>query len=151
MMPYFRSQPPPPQLPEGFRVAVEDLPVDAEAVNRFLQHCGAPVRNDSKVALALERSAWSIRILRQDELVGFVRITSDQALNANLWDLQVLPNEPEAEVLLAVLINVSLNRLRRDLPGCSVSLAATPAAVPVLERFGFISDPNGIRAMGLTL
>jgi len=151
MMPYFRSQAAPPRLPEGFSLAMEDLPVDAEAVNLFLQRCGAPVRSDSKVALALERSAWSVRVLRQQELVGFVRITSDQALNANLWDLQVLPGEPEADAVLAVLIHISLNRLKRDLPGCSVSLAATPMAVPVLERFGFIGDPNGIRAMGLTL
>lgn len=151
MMPYFRSQPPAPRLPEGYSLVIDELPVHADSVNAFLQRCGAPSRSDSRMALALERSAWSVRILREQELVGFVRITSDQALNANLWDLQVLPAEEHAEDVLAVMVHASLSRLRRELPGCSISLAAPPFATAVLERFGFISDPSGIRAMGMTL
>ena len=151
MMPYFRSQPPAPRLPEGYSLVMEDLPVHAAAVNAFLQQCGAPLRSDSRMALALERSAWSVRVLRDQDLVGFVRITSDQALNANLWDLQVLPADEHAEQLLAVMVHASLNRLRRELPGCSISLAAPPIAIAVLERYGFITDPSGIRAMGMTL
>ena len=92
MMPYFRSQPPAPRLPEGFVLVMEDQPADVPAVNRFLQQCGAPVRSDSTIARALEASAWTVRLLRNDQLVGFVRVTSDQALNANLWDLRVVPD-----------------------------------------------------------
>ena len=151
MMPYFRSQPPAPRLPEGFVLVMEDQPVDAPAVNRFLQRCGAPVRSDNTIARALEASAWTVRLLRNDQLVGFVRVTSDQALNANLWDLRVVPDEPQAKRLLAVLVHAALSRLRKELPGCSISLASPPQAIEVLETFDFITDPNGIRAMGLDL
>ena len=92
-----------------------------------------------------------MRLLRKDQLVGFVRVTSDQALNANLWDLGVVPDEPQAKRLLAVLVHAALSRLRKELPGCSISLASPPQAIEVLETFDFITDPNGIRAMGLDL
>ena len=69
----------------------------------------------------------------------------------SLWDLRVLPDEPQANRLLAVLVHAALSRLRKELPGCSISLAAPPQSTEVLETFDFITDPNGIRAMGLDL
>jgi hypothetical protein len=83
--------------------------------------------------------------------VGFVRATSDLALNANLWDLAADPGEPDRGQLLLVLVHTALNRLRRDLPGCSISVAALPEAVEPLRQQGFVVDPGGIRAMGLQL
>jgi hypothetical protein len=41
--------------------------------------------------------------------------------------------------------------MRRELPGCSISLSAAPSAQAALERCGFVVDPNGIRAMGMNL
>jgi len=86
-------------------------------------------------------------------LVGFVRATSDQALNANLWDLAVAPEEPvgiQGQVL-QVLVVAALGRLRRELPGCSISVAAPQGALAALKQQGFVVDPGGIRAMGLRL
>jgi hypothetical protein len=50
-----------------------------------------------------------------------------------------------------VLIHSAVTRLRRELTGCSISLAAPPDTLDVLESQGFLVDPNGIRAMGLAL
>ncbi len=83
--------------------------------------------------------------------MGFVRSTSDQALNANLWDLLVDPDDPDPSELLAVLLHTALGRLRRELAGCSISVSAPPEAIQHLEALGFVVDPGGIRAMGLTL
>jgi len=83
-------------------------------------------------------------------LVGFVRITSDQALNANLWNLSAKPGRDQAQ-LLAVLVHRALNSLRKELPGCSISIAAPQSALDALTRQGFVLDPGGIRAMGLRL
>jgi hypothetical protein len=83
--------------------------------------------------------------------VGFVRATSDLALNANLWDLAADPADPSQPQLLLVLVHTALARLRRDLPGCSISVAALPAALQPLRHQGFVVDPGGIRAMGLRL
>lgn len=152
MMPYFRSQASPPRLPEGYVLAWETLPVDVDDVQALLERCGAPVRPVERLALALERSNWSVRVRdADDQLVGFLRITSDGALNANLWDLAVDPDVDSHQTVLTVLIHSAVSRLRRELTGCSISLAAPPDTLDVLENQGFLVDPNGIRAMGLAL
>mgnify|MGYP003335555793 FL=1 len=152
MMPYFRSQASPPRLPEGYVLAWETLPVDVDDVQALLERCGAPVRPVARLALALERSNWSVRVRDADDrLVGFLRITSDGALNANLWDLAVDPDVDSHQTVLMVLIHSAVSRLRRELTGCSISLAAPPDTLDVLENQGFLVDPNGIRAMGLAL
>jgi hypothetical protein len=152
MMPYFRSQASPPRLPEGYVLAWETLPVDVDDVQALLERCGAPVRPVARLALALERSNWSVRVRdADDQLVGFLRITSDGALNANLWDLAVDPDVDSHQTVLTVLIHSAVSRLRRELTGCSISLAAPPDTLDVLESQGFLVDPNGIRAMGLAL
>jgi hypothetical protein len=87
----------------------------------------------------------------QQRLVGFVRATSDQALNANLWDLMADPEDPARDEVLLALLQAALGRLRRELAGCSVSLSAPPEALAALEHCGFLVDPGGIRAMGLRL
>lgn len=100
----------------------------------------------------LERSLWHLHIVNSsDQLVGFVRATSDLALNANLWDLWADADDPTQGELLLALVQGALARLRRELPGCSVSLSAPPQALEALRRQGFVVDPGGIRAMGLNL
>lgn len=75
-----------------------------------------------------------------------MRITTDLGLNANLWDLAALKGQHQKQ-FLSVLIYQSLLIIRRDLPGCSVSIAAPSIALQILENEGFIVDPGGIRAM----
>jgi len=95
---------------------------------------------------------WHLRIVNIEERpVGFVRATSDLALNANLWDLWADAQDPAQPELLLALVQGALTRLRRELPGCSISLSAPPQALEALKRQGFVVDPGGIRAMGLDL
>ena len=127
-----------------------------EGLNRLLLQSGDRPRSAERWQRVLDCSLWHLRVERQLEgegsaLVGFVRITSDMALNANLWDLWADVQDPaNAEVLLALVVG-ALGRLRRELPGCSLSLSAPPQALQTLERQGFVVDPGGIRAMGLEL
>ena len=67
-------------------------------------------------------------------------------MNANLWDLVALPGKYQKE-FLAILVSNSLSIIRRELPGCSVSIAAEPTALRIIEKEGFIIDPDGIRVM----
>ena len=143
----FRTQSQPPLLPSGYELT-SDLPPTAIEVHG-LQAEEEPVPSEERWQLALSRSTWHLSLRREDgHLVGFVRATSDQALNANLWNLVVDLRDPHHEVLLQVLVQSALNRLRRDLPGCSISLSAPPESLAVLRRCGFVIDPGGIRAMG---
>jgi hypothetical protein len=147
----FRSQPQPPALPPGYRLEADPSP-GAEEIGALLVACGDPTRPAERTAEALARSAWQLSVRDgRNQLVGFVRATSDQALNANLWDLVACPEDPHQQQVLLVLVATALARLRRDLPGCSISVAAPPAALEALRRHGFVVDPGGIRAMGLRL
>jgi hypothetical protein len=144
----FRSQPPAPRLAEGYRLLENSGPA-AEALNRLLALMGDPPRSPERWARVLERSLWHFGVADPSgQLVGFVRITSDLALNANLWDLCADPGDGQEQQVFAVLVFTALTRLRRELGGCSVSLSAPPAALAALERHGFMVDPAGIRAMG---
>ncbi|MBD2422424.1 N-acetyltransferase [Cyanobium sp. FACHB-13342] len=147
----FRSQPPAPRLREGYRLVADGQPSPA-ALNRLLLASGDRARDAERWHRVLERSIWHLAVESPEgELVGFVRATSDLALNANLWDLCSDPADPGRGEILAVLVHGALGRLRRELAGCSISLSAPPEALAALERHGFAVDPGGIRAMGLQL
>ena len=147
----FRSQPPAPRLREGYRLVADGQPSPA-ALNRLLLASGDRARDAERWQRVLERSIWHLAVESSEgELVGFVRATSDLALNANLWDLCSDPADPAQGEILAVLVHGALGRLRRELAGCSISLSAPPEALAALERHGFAVDPGGIRAMGLRL
>ena len=144
----FRNLSQTPQLPEGYGL-FQNRPPTALELHALLAWSGEPLRREDRWRLALDKSTWHLSLRRgDDQLVGFVRATSDQALNANLWDLCADLQDPHHDLLVQVLIQASLTRLRRDLSGCSISLAAPPDTLAVLRRYGFVIDPGGIRAMG---
>jgi hypothetical protein len=147
----FRSQPQPPALPPGYSLDAEHSP-EMDELNRLLVASGDPSRPVERLQRALARSLWQLSVRNPaGTLVGFVRATSDLALNANLWDLAADPDDPACAQLLLVLVHTALMRLRRELPGCSLSVSALPDAIEPLRQQGFVVDPGGIRAMGLEL
>jgi hypothetical protein len=124
----------------------------AEALNRLLIASGDRPRPAERWQRVLHRSLWHLGVEGPGgQLVGFVRATSDLALNANLWDLCADPSDPAEAEILTALVHGALGRLRKELAGCSISLSAPPNALAALERYGFALDPGGIRAMGLNL
>jgi hypothetical protein len=147
----FRALAPPPSLPEPYALDQTDSPTPRE-LDRLLVACGDPSRPDARLARAMAVSDWFLSIRDgEDRLVGYVRATSDRALNANLWNLAVDPDVPDRQALLHVLLHRALTHLKRELAGCSISLSAPPESLDALRRLGFVVDPGGIRAMGLRL
>ena len=147
----FRAQPQLARLPAGYAFRLEEPPTVA-ALNRLLLLGDDRPRTADLWQRVLERSAWWLAVENEaGALQGFLRATSDQALNANLWDLLSDPADPEREGVLAALVETALARLRRELGGCSISISAPPEALNALSRAGFVVDPGGIRAMGLQL
>jgi hypothetical protein len=155
----FRSSGSAPVLPQGYNLiqspeadlaAAEETA--AEALNRLLLGCDERPRSPERWCQVLERSTWHLGVKdHQNRLVGFLRATSDLALNANLWDLLSDPADPGRDQVITSLVRCALGRLRRELAGCSVSLSAPPEALEILTQAGFVVDPGGIRAMGLDL
>ncbi len=147
----FRSSITQPRLPEGYRLETTPAPT-AQELDALLVSCGDRSRQPELIERVLTRSIWHLLVRDpRGQLVGFVRATSDLALNANLWDLSAAPGDPASATVLEVLVHGALSRLRREMAGCSISLSAPPEALDALRRHGFVVDPGGIRAMGLTL
>lgn len=147
----FRLQPRSPRLREGYEVRSEPS-LCFDHLNHLMVQCGQAPRSEPRWQEVLSHSAWYFGVFAPDgRLVGFVRVTSDRALNANLWDLVTDPADPSRPEVLACLVHNAITRLRREMGGCSISLSAPPEALQALKQVGFVLDPGGIRAMGLTL
>ncbi len=146
----FRGPPSSP-LQAGYELLVQPS-LQVEALNHLLESCGETPRSAALWTRVLHQSIWHLVVKNpQGAWVGFVRATSDKALNANLWDLVTAPADPFRDAVIRALVVTALDRLRRELSGCSISISAPAEAIVVLQQAGFVIDPGGIRAMGLRL
>ena len=137
-----------PQMPEGFVLLRSEL-VSVRKINRLLSRCNQDTHQPRKLEIALKKSDFYLTLLEKtsDNLVGFVRVTSDKGLNANLWDLAAEPGD-EQERYISIMIFKAIEIIRRELPGCSISVAAPLISLDSLKANGFLLDPNGIQTMG---
>ncbi len=140
-----------PQIPEGFDL-LRCEPVSVRKINRLLSKCNQDTHQPRKLELALKNSDFYLTLLQKtsENLVGFVRVTSDKGLNANLWDLVAEPGNQQ-EIYMSILVFKAIEIIRRELPGCSISVAAPLISLNPLKANGFLLDPNGIKTMGLRL
>ena len=140
-----------PNIPRGLILEAKQAP-SPEAINRLLSRCNLDTHPPKRLALALKKSDCHLSLLEEQnkKLYGFVRVTSDKGLNANLWDLSAEPGKSQ-ELLISILVHRVLTIIRQDIPGCSISIAASSIATKALKEQGFLLDPGGIRAMGLNI
>ncbi len=140
-----------PQIPEGFILLRSEL-VSVGKINRLLSRCNQDTHQPKKFELALKNSDFYLTLLQKtsQNLVGFVRVTSDKGLNANLWDLVAEPGDKQ-EKYMSIVVFKAIEIIRRELPGCSISVAAPLISLKSLQANGFLLDPNGIKIMGFRL
>ena len=138
-------------LPEGFFINSSQEP-KAKDLNRLLLNCGCESFPLQKMSLAIENSNFFFTIQNESnkKLYGFVRVTSDRGLNANLWNLSAEQGNNQNLFYLA-LLQSTLEKINREMPGCSISVQAPVSSFKSLEKSGFILDPNGIRVMSYKL
>ena len=100
----------------------------------------------------MKNSDFYLTLLQKtsENLVGFVRVTSDKGLNANLWDLVAEPCNQQ-ETYISIMVFKAIEIIKRELPGCSISVAAPLISLKALQDNGFLLDPNGIKTMGFRL
>lgn len=138
-------------LAPGYALLVQPS-LQVDALNGLLRSCGGQPRPAALWQRVIDHSAWHLAVENPEgSWVGFIRATSDRALNANLWDLITAPADPCRDQVIQALVGAALDRLRRELSGCSISISAPEEAIGALQRAGFVIDPGGIRAMGLRL
>ena len=138
-------------LPEGFFVNSSQIPL-AKEVNNLLANCGSETFPLKSLSEAINKSNFFFTIQNEltSKLYGFVRVTSDKGLNANLWNLSAVSGNNQ-DLYYAILLQVTLEKINREMPGCSISVQAPVSSLRSLEENGFILDPNGIRVMGYKL
>ena len=124
----------------------------AKEVNKLLANCGCEIYPIKPLSEAIQKSNFFFTIQNQfqNKLFGFVRVTSDRGLNANLWNLSAAPGNNQ-QLYYSILLQVTLEKINREMPGCSISVQAPVSSLISLEENGFILDPNGIRVMGYKL
>ena len=140
-----------PQIPEGFVLLRSDI-ISVRKINRLLSRCNQDTHQPRKLELALKSSDFYLTLLEKttENLVGFVRVTSDKGLNANLWDLVAEPGTQQ-ETYISIMVFKAIEIIKRELPGCSISVAAPLISLHALQDNGFLLDPNGIQTMGFRL
>ena len=140
-----------PQIPEGF-VLLRSKQISVRKTNRLLSRCNQDTHQPRRLELALKNSDFYLTLIQKtsDNLVGFVRVTSDKGLNANLWDLVAEPGDQQ-EKFMSIIVFKAIEIIRRELPGCSISVAAPLISLNPLKANGFLLDPNGIKTMGFRL
>ena len=138
-------------LPEGYFINSSQVPT-AKDLNRLLISSGCDSFPTQKISLAIENSNFFFAIQNESKkkLYGFVRVTSDRGLNANLWNLSAEKGSNQ-NLFYSILLQVTLEKINREMPGCSISVQAPVNSFKSLEESGFILDPNGIRVMGFKL
>ena len=139
-------------LPKGYFVNSSKIPLASE-VNKLLANCGCDIFPIKRLSEAIKKSNFFFTIQKKElknKLYGFVRVTSDKGLNANLWNLSAAPGDNQ-QLYYSVLLQVTLEKINREMPGCSISVQAPVSSFQSLEENGFILDPNGIRVMGYKL
>ena len=138
-------------LPEGYYVNSSQIPL-AKEVNKLLVNCGCETFPNKPLSEAIKKSNFFFTIQNEfkNKLYGFVRVTSDRGLNANLWNFSALPDNNQ-QLYYSILLQVTLEKINREMPGCSISVQAPVSSFISLEENGFILDPNGIRVMGYKL
>ena len=134
-------------LPEGYFINSSKVPI-AKDLNRLLINCGCDSFPIQKLSLAIKNSNFFFAIQKESKkkLFGFVRVTSDRGLNANLWNLSAEQGNNQ-NLFYSILIQATLEKINREMPGCSISVQAPVSSFKSLEESGFILDPNGIRVM----
>ena len=138
-------------LPEGYFVNSSQIPTSKE-VNKLLANCGCETFPIKPLSEAIQKSNFFFTIQNQlkNKLYGFVRVTSDRGLNANLWNLSAAKGSNQ-KLFYSILLKVALEKINVEMPGCSISVQAPESSFKSLEESGFILDPNGIRVMGYKL
>ena len=124
----------------------------AKDVNNLLLNCGCDSFPAKSLKKAIQQSNFFFTIQNKfkNKISGFVRVTSDRGLNANLWNLSAEKGINQ-KLFYLVLLKITLEKINREMPGCSISVQAPPSSFKSLEESGFILDPNGIRVMGFKL
>ncbi len=78
-------------------------------------------------------------------MVGFARATGDYVFNATIWDVAVRPSHQKRGIGKLLMVELLKDLDQYSIP--LVTLYADPGTDGFYKRFGFSTDPSGVRGM----
>ena len=102
-------------------------------------------RDPVLIAKALNFSLAVVSVWDKETMVGFARATGDQVFNATIWDVAVRPSYQKRGVGRLLMIELLKDLDTYGIP--LITLYADPGTDGFYKRFGFSTDPSGVRGM----
>jgi hypothetical protein len=120
--------------------------------NQLLNQASLPQRDSQKLLCALSHSLICVtaRLIKGQDLVGFVRVSGDGIFNATIWDFVVDPQLPDPQAVKMLLLERLKREIRRSISHCSISIFACRQDLALFHQADFSEDEKGVRAMILT-
>jgi len=102
-------------------------------------------RDPELIARALANSLSVVSAWEGELLVGFARATGDKVFNATVWDVAVRPSHQRRGIGRLLMVALLEDLDQYDIP--LITLYADPGRDGFYRRFGFNTDPYGVRGM----
>lgn len=102
-------------------------------------------RDPVLIGRALHNSLSVISAWDKEIMVGFARATGDQVFNATIWDVAVRPAYQKKGVGKMLMLALLQDLDTYGIP--LITLYADPGTDGFYKRFGFATDPSGVRGM----
>ncbi len=134
------SKEPPPDL-----IISHEKGIPPEDVQDICASVGWSRREPSLIGRALMNSLAVVSAWDGPVMVGFARATGDKVFNATIWDVVVRPAYQRKGVGLLVMRELLVELDSYEIP--LVTLYADPGTDAFYKRFGFLTDPSGVRGM----
>ncbi|CAK9225783.1 unnamed protein product [Sphagnum troendelagicum] len=131
----------------GFEIHMSRDDINLDKLNSLFVMVGFPRREKGKLLRALEHTVsllW-IHEKKSGSIIGFARATGDSIFNAIIWDVVVDPSYQGLGLGKVMMERLIADLVKRGIS--NIALYAEPNVVGFYQPLGFISDPDGIRAM----
>ncbi len=131
--------------PHDSYMVSHDKSVSPAAVQDLCTSVGWSRREAGLIARALANSLAVVSVWDEGLLVGFARATGDKVFNATVWDVAVRPAYQRRGIGRLLMSELLAELDTYNIP--LVTLYADPGRDGFYKKFGFSTDPSGVRGM----
>lgn len=119
--------------------------LSANDVQEICASVGWSRREPELISKALNNSLSVVSIWDKEVIVGFARATGDEVFNATIWDMVVRPDYQGRGIGKLVMVELLKDLDKFGIP--LITLYADPGTDGFYKKFGFMTDPSGVRGM----
>lgn len=141
----WRRQEGPREDPLRFITVSHDKNVSPMEVQDLCASVGWSRREPALINKALLNSLAVVSAWEKETMVGFARATGDYVFNATIWDVAVRPSHQKKGIGKLLMVELLKDLDQYGIP--LVTLYADPGTDGFYKRFGFSTDPSGVRGM----